>query len=57
MNRDQMVCIRITEAEKSMLSHCASRLGMTQTDVIITGIQLVQDIINKRDNKIKTTNS
>ncbi len=48
MERTNRLDIRVTDAEKAMIAHCASRLGMSQTDVIINGIKLINEIIEKR---------
>ena len=48
MERTNRLDIRVTDAEKAMITHCASRLGMSQTDVIINGIKLINEIIEKR---------
>jgi uncharacterized protein (DUF1778 family) len=48
VERTNRLDIRVTDAEKAMIAHCASRLGMSQTDVIINGIKLINEIIEKR---------
>ena len=47
MERDKQLCMRVTADEKAMIAHCASCLGMTQTDVIMQGIKIVNGLIEK----------
>lgn len=45
--RNETVTIRLTAAEKRQLEHCASRLGMTNTEVIVNGVQIISGMIEK----------
>lgn len=47
MERDKQLCMRVTADEKAMIAHCASCLGMTQTDVIMQGVKIVNGLIEK----------
>lgn len=47
MERDKQLCMRVTADEKTMIAHCASCLGMTQTDVIMQGIKIINGLIEK----------
>lgn len=47
MERDKQLCMRVTADEKAMITHCASCLGMTQTDVIMQGVKIVNGLIEK----------
>lgn len=45
--REVKVTIRVTQQEKQMLESCAGSLGMTQTQIIINGIKLINEMIQK----------
>lgn len=47
MKRKNRLDIRVTDDEKAMITHCASCLGMTQTDVIMQGVKIVNATIEK----------
>lgn len=47
MKRKNRLDIRVTDDEKAMIAHCASCLGMTQTDVIMQGVKIVNGLIEK----------
>lgn len=47
MKRKNRLDIRVTDDEKAMITHCASCLGMTQTDVIMQGVKIVNGLIEK----------
>lgn len=43
--------LRLSEEEKKMLEECASKTGMTKTEVIVKGIQLVYQLEVKENKK------
>ena len=45
--KDIVIRARITEKENQMLNECVNKLGMTKTDIIVKGIELVYKEINK----------
>lgn len=47
MERNKQLCMRVTADEKAMIAHCASCLGMTQTDVIVQGVKIVNGLLEK----------
>lgn len=40
--------IRITKEEADMIQECADKLHTTRTDVIIKGVKMVKDGLNKK---------
>jgi len=40
--------IRITKDEAEMIRDCANKLEITRTDVIIKGVKMVRDDLNKK---------
>lgn len=40
--------IRITKSESEKIQKCADRLGMTRTDTIMKGIDMVEEELNKK---------
>lgn len=45
--RRETVTVRMTAEEKRMLKYCAGKLGMTDTDVLISGIKIISGMIEK----------
>lgn len=51
--RSRTVTIRLTAAEKRNLEYCASKLGMTQTEVVVKGTEILRGIIDKQREKME----
>lgn len=49
--RKETVTIRLTTPEKRELEHCAGKLGMTQTEVILNGVKIISGMIEKHQAK------
>lgn len=41
-SRNKSLNIRLTDAELNMINGCAQRLGISRTDAIIKGIELIE---------------
>lgn len=46
--RDVTATFRLTATEKANIEYCAAHLCMTQTEVVVQGVELVKEIIDKR---------
>jgi Fe-S cluster assembly ATPase SufC len=46
--RDQTLQIRLSTPEMETLKECADRLGVSRTDVVSQGIQLVKQKLDKK---------
>lgn len=46
--RDKSLQVRMTAGELDLLGECASRLGITRTDVVNKGIRLVKEQLDKK---------
>ena len=51
--RDRKVTIRLTAPEKRNIQYCASRLGMTQTEVLVKGAEVLRGIIDRQREKMR----
>jgi len=51
VQRDARITIRLTSGQKRNIKYCAKRLGMSQTEVLCQGVELIRQIIEKRDAK------
>ena len=40
--------IRVTKDEAQMIQDCADKLGTTRTEVIVKGVKMVQDELEKK---------
>lgn len=45
--KGKIVQIRVTDKQKEMLEECKERLKVTQTDVLIKGLEMVHDELKK----------
>lgn len=45
--RDKSLNVRLTEEELAELEYCSEKLGMSRTDVIVKGVQLIKEKIKK----------
>lgn len=45
--RDKSLNVRLTEDELAELEYCSKKLGMSRTDVIVEGVQLIKEKIKK----------
>lgn len=45
--RDKSLNVRLTEEELSELEYCSEKLGMSRTDIIVKGVQLIKERIEK----------
>ena len=45
--RDQRVAVKLDDAEMSMLDECVKKIDSTRTEVIVRGIKLVKQELDK----------
>lgn len=45
--RDKSLNVRLTEEELSDLEFCSEKLGMSRTDVIVEGVHVIRERIEK----------
>lgn len=45
--RNKSLNVRLTEEELADLEYCSEKLGMSRTDVIVKGVQLIKEKIKK----------
>jgi uncharacterized protein (DUF1778 family) len=49
--RETRICIRVTEEQKRKLAEVAKKMGISQTNVLLTGLDMVcKDILQKKNN-------
>lgn len=46
--RNKSLNVRLTEEELEDLEYCSNKMGVSRTDIIVSGVRLIKEKINKK---------